>query len=70
MNPCNSDRYSKRRLGKCLESFDDLIPVYDGPKLFEVLFLAPNTVIKQPAMFMHADAKQGVDVLSERGEVA
>lgn len=60
---------SNRRRGKGLEALDDLIPVYDRPKLFEILFLAPNAVIKEPTVFVHTDAKQGIDVLPERGEV-
>lgn len=70
VNPSNSNHHSNRRRGKGFKSFDDLIPVYDRPKLFEVLLLAPDAVIEQPTVFMYADAKQGIDILPKSGEVA
>lgn len=52
-----STTYLNRCRGKGLESFDNLIPVYNCPKFIEILFLSPDSVIEQPAVFVYADTK-------------
>lgn len=48
----------------------DLFPVHHRPELLHVLFLAPYTMVKQPTMFVYADAEQGVNILSDGPQVA
>jgi hypothetical protein len=75
VNPVTLTHHSNCCRSKGLESFDDLIPVYDRsydcPKLLEVLFLLKCCDFKKPSVFRYAGAKQGIvdaHALPEHGE--